>query len=91
MNLEILQEFYSPIILGICLCVGYIIKKWIPDVENKFIPTINAAVSLLLGLWMNSWALTPQVILTSLFSGLAATGAYEAFRNLLEGKKDKET
>lgn len=86
MNLEFLKDFYIPVIVGICLCLGYVIKKWVADVDNKYIPTINAAVGLLLALWMHSWAVSPEIILSGLFSGLAATGLYEAFRNLLEGK-----
>ena len=54
--------------------------------DNKYIPTVNAVVGLTLALWVHNWALTPEIILTGLFSGLAATGLYEAFRNLLEGK-----
>ena len=35
--MEFLNEFMLPVVLGICLCIGYIIKKWIKDVDNKYI------------------------------------------------------
>lgn len=90
MNLDFLTAYYAPVIVGICLCLGYIIKKWVADVDNKYIPTINAAVGLALALWLQGWQLSPNIILTGLFSGLAATGLYEAFRNLLEGKSNSK-
>lgn len=89
MNLDFLTEYCAPVIVGICLCLGYVIKKWMADVDNKYIPTINAVVGLVLALWVHNWALAPEIILTGLFSGLAATGLYEAFRNMLEGNKNE--
>lgn len=88
MNLDFLQDYYIPVIVGICLCLGYIVKKWIADVDNKYIPTMNALVGLLLALWLHSWRISPDIILAGMFSGLAATGVYELFRQLLEGRKE---
>ena len=34
--MEFLSEFMMPVVLGICLAVGYVIKKWIKD-ENPYI------------------------------------------------------
>lgn len=87
MDPEFLTQYCAPMIVGICLCLGYIIKRWVSDVDNKYIPTINGAVGFLLASWLDHWSLSPGVLLTGLFSGLAATGCYEAFKNLLEGKK----
>lgn len=39
-DLGFLTEFMVPVIVGICLCIGYVVKKWIKDVDNKYIPTI---------------------------------------------------
>ena len=33
-DLGFLTEFMVPVIVGICLCVGYVVKKWIKDVDN---------------------------------------------------------
>lgn len=88
--MDFLSNYSNVVILGICLCVGFVVKKWIRDLDNKFIPTINAVLGLLLSIWMSGWSLTPDVILSGLVSGLSATGAYEAFRQYIEkgGKTD---
>ncbi|GFI31131.1 hypothetical protein IMSAGC013_02525 [Lachnospiraceae bacterium] len=33
--MEFLNDFMLPVVLGICLCAGYIIKQWINDLNNK--------------------------------------------------------
>ena len=83
-DITFLQGYFIPVIVGICLCVGYIVKKWVADVDNKYIPTINAVLGLVLALWINGFAFTPEIILQGIFSGLASTGFYEAFRNIVE-------
>ena len=83
-DMSFFQEYIIPVIVGICLCVGYIVKKWIPDVENKYIPTINALLGLFLAVWMHDFAFSPEIMLQGIFSGLASTGAYEAVRNIKE-------
>ena len=88
MDITFLTEFAVPIIVGICLCVGYIIKNIIPsDGINKYIPLIMGALGVALNVWIN-WAFTPQILLGGLFSGLASTGLYEAVRNLINHKED---
>lgn len=80
-----IKDFQIPIIVGICLCVGYVVKKWIKDLDNKWIPTICAVLGLLLAIWINAGTITPQVILQGLFSGLSATGLHQLFKQLIEG------
>lgn len=85
MELSILQEYYIPVIIGICLCVGYVLKKWVKDLDNKFIPTISAALGLLLSIVMNWGNIDLMTILSGLVSGLAATGLHQAFKQIIEG------
>ena len=81
--MEFFENFVAPIILGLCLCVGYIIKNVIPsDKINKFIPLIMGALGVAISCWM-TLSLTPETILTGLFSGLASTGMYEAFHGII--------
>ena len=84
MNIEFLVEYFAPVIVGLCLCVGFVVKKWVADVDNRFIPTICAVLGVGLAIWINFPTVTPEVVLTGLFSGLAATGLFEAFRNLID-------
>ena len=88
MDITFLTEFAVPIIVGICLCIGYIIKHLIPsDGINKYIPLIMGALGVVLNVWIN-WAFTPQILLGGLFSGLASTGLHQAFKNLIDHKKE---
>ena len=85
MNLDLgfLTDFAVPIIVGICLCFGYIIKNLLPSDEiNKFIPLVMGLLGIGLNIWINR-AFTAEILLGGLFSGLASTGLYEMFRNLI--------
>lgn len=84
MGIEFLADFMIPVIMGICLVVGYIVKHWIKDVDNKIIPTLCALIGVVLALWMNWGNITPDVILAGLASGLASTGLHQAFTRLIE-------
>ena len=84
MSIEFLADFMIPVIMGICLMVGYIVKHWIKDVDNKIIPTLCAIVGVVLAFWMNWGNITPDVILSGLASGLASTGLHQAFTRLIE-------
>lgn len=83
--MEFLNDYLVLIVMGICLCVGYVIKHLIPTEKvNKFIPLIMAVLGVILNLWMNGWALTPEVLLGGLASGLASTGMHQAFAQFIE-------
>ena len=83
MDLGFLTEFAVPIIVGICLCVGYIVKNVIPNEDlNRFIPLIMGLLGVGLNVWING-AFTAELLLGGLFSGLASTGLYELFKNVL--------
>lgn len=85
MDISELREYVVVIVLGICLCIGYILKNLIPtDKINRFIPLIMGVLGVLLNMWI-SWGVTPEIILGGLISGLASTGLYEAFKNMISG------
>ena len=84
MDLSFLSEYLVLVIVGICLCVGYIVKKWIKDVDNKWIPTICAVIGVILSVWMNGWSISPVIILSGLCSGLASTGFHQLFKQFIE-------
>lgn len=86
LDLSYLSEFCIPVIVGICLCVGYVIKTSIPKVPNSFIPLVMAILGLILNVWINH-TIDPSIILGGLFSGLSSTGLYEMFRNLINNKE----
>ncbi len=88
MDLSFITEMYVPIIVVACLVVGYIAKKWIKDVENKYIPTIVFVLGIVLGLFMNG--LTVEAGVAGAVSGLASTGLHQMFTRLLENKTESE-
>ena len=86
MDLSVLTQYLDILIVGICLCIGFIVKKWIKDVDNRYIPTIVAVLGLVLKIvFYFGNGITLELILSGLLSGLASTGLYEAFRNLIGG------
>ena len=90
--MEFLNTYMMPIVVGNCLCLGYVIKNWINDVDNKYIPTLVAVVGIILALWINAWQLTPEVILSGLVSGLASTGMHQLFKQYIEsGENDDKS
>ena len=89
MNLDFLTNFSVPVIVGICLCVGYILKNAVPtDKINRFIPLVMSVIVLGLNIWINM-SVSPEIILGGIFSGLSSTGLYEMFRNLIHNKEGK--
>ena len=84
MDLTFLANFAVPIIVGVCLCVGYVIKNVITtDTINKYIPLIMAVLGVVLNIWINM-SFSPEILLGGMFSGLASTGLYEAFKQLIK-------
>ena len=85
MDIGYLTKYAVPLIVGICLCLGYIIKNMIPsDKINRFIPLIMGILGVVLNVWVNM-DFTAEILLAGLFSGLSSTGLYELFRNLIGG------
>lgn len=84
MDISALSQYLSIVVVGICLCVGYIIKNSLDFIPNKYIPLIMGVLGLIINILINlSTGITAEVILGGLFSGLASTGLYEMFRNLI--------
>lgn len=85
MDLSFFNEYVSVIVVGICLCIGFVIKSSITAIPNKCIPLIMAVLGIVLNVWMNKFAFTPEILLGGMFSGLASTGLHQAFTQLLGG------
>lgn len=80
--MEFLSRYVVLLVLGICLCLGYIIKHSITFIPNKYIPLIMGIAGTILNVWLNNWSLTPEILLGGMASGLASTGAFELVRNM---------
>ncbi len=85
--MEFLNDYIVLVVLGICLCIGYIIKHAIPtDKINRFIPLIMGVLGIILNVWFAGWIFTPEVILGGLASGLASTGMHELFAQFIKNE-----
>ena len=82
-DLSFLTSYAVPVVIGICLCIGYVVKTSLTFIKNKYIPLIMAIVGVLLSIWINR-SIDPNIILSGMFSGLASTGLYEMFRNFIK-------
>lgn len=90
MELEFLKEYIVPAVLGICLCVGYVIKHSADFIPNKYIPAIMLVLGTVISCCMNVGSINETVILSGMASGLASTGLYEMFRNFIEKKEEEK-
>ena len=82
MDLSIITTYISPLILIACLGVGYALHTLNNKILNSFIPIISAIVGIGTAVWSSN-TLDLSTVVTGMISGLAATGMYEAFKNML--------
>ena len=81
-DLTFLDGYLVLAVVGICLCLGYVIKQSLDFIPNKYIPLIMALLGVIINVWV-AGAFNPEVLLGGMFSGLASTGLHQAFKNLL--------
>lgn len=84
-NFETLKEFIVPLIVLMCLIVGYCIKH-IPKLEavsNAYIPTILAVLGAVAYCYQ-SHKVDLTTIVAGAFSGLVAVGLHQTFAQLID-------
>lgn len=87
--MDFLNDYLVLIVMGICLCIGYVIKHLIPtDKVNRFIPLVMAVLGVFLNVWLNGFAFTPEILLGGLASGLASTGMHQMFKKFIGNNKE---
>lgn len=87
MDITFLSDYVVVLVLGICLCVGYILKHLVTtDTINRWIPLIMGILGVALNVWIQN-TFTPAVLLGGLFSGLASTGLHQVFKQLITKKE----
>lgn len=84
-DLTFLTQHINPVILGICLLVGYALKTAFEKFPNKFIPLAALCTGTIIAILIN-WqgGISAETLLGGMISGLASTGLYEMLRNLLD-------
>ena len=88
MDLSGLTQYLSLVVMGICLCVGFVIKNSLDFIPNKYIPAIMLVLGTIINVLMNLNGISAEVILTGMLSGLASTGLYEMFKDFIS-KEEK--
>lgn len=83
-----LTQYYVEIIVIACLIVGYIMKKWIKDVDNKFIPTVVCVLGAVLNIVISG--LSVESVVYGALSGLASTGLHQLIKQITEPGARKE-
>ena len=82
--MDYMNEYVVIIVVAICLCVGYVLKNLVPtDGINRFIPLIMAVLGVVLNMWLNAFAISPEILLGGLASGLASTGMHQLFKQFI--------
>lgn len=87
MDLSFLSNYLILVVVGVCLCVGYVIKQSLDFIPNKYIPLIMAILGIALNVWV-AGRIDIEVLLAGMFSGLASTGLYETFRNVVNKEEN---
>lgn len=81
MNIDILDGLIIPIITAACMCIGYVMKKWLPT-DDKYIPTVLLILGAISGLIV--FGCDYEGIVKGMVSGLAAVGMHQAFHQYLK-------
>lgn len=90
MDISIINDYITPIAVVAALCIGYIVRNLITtDSVNKYIPLIVAAVGIAVTCAVDipAGAFSVSTIVNGMVSGLASTGLYEAFSQLMTAHK----
>lgn len=87
MNIAIIDQYIMPAILIGALCIGYVLKNWLPT-DNRWIPTIlmifGAASGVIIG------GLNYEAVIKGMVSGLAAVGLNQVFKQQLKLPMDAD-
>ena len=88
MDLSMLNNYLVMVVVGICLCVGYVIKHSLDFIPNKYIPLIMLILGTMTHILMNINSINVEVILAGMLSGLASTGLHQVFSKFIN-KEEK--
>lgn len=85
-DLSFFNEYLVLIVVGVCVCIGYVIKTSCPTIDNKYIPLVMAILGVFLNSWLNYFTINPEILLGGLVSGLSSTGLHQVFKNIIQPK-----
>lgn len=86
-DVNFLTDYIVLVVVGICLCVGYILKNAVPKLDNRYIPAIMGVLGVVIVFWIHG-TLSSELLLQGLASGLASTGLHQVLTQFIN-KNDK--
>ena len=86
MDITFINDYVVLVVVGICLCIGYVLKNSFPKLDNKYIPLIMAILGVVLNVWISK-EITPDILLAGMISGLSSTGLHQTLKNIIGGDK----
>lgn len=88
MNVDFIDGMIMPIITAACLCIGFVMKKWMPT-DDKWIPTVLLVIGALSGLIL--FGVDYEGVVKGMVSGLAAVGFHQVFKQHLKIETEQTT
>lgn len=86
MDLEFIVDMYIPVVMVICLCVGCVMKKFLPT-DNKWIPlTLMVLGGILACIYSREIGI--DHVAAGMVTGLAAVGLHQVFAQLIGTDED---
>ena len=82
MNIDF-ENYLIPIITVGCMCVGFVMKKWLPT-DDKWIPTVLLILGAISGAIL--FGLDYEGIVKGMLSGLASVGLHQVFYQFAKNK-----
>ena len=82
MNIDF-ETYLIPIITVGCMCVGFVMKKWLPT-DDKWIPTALLILGAISGAIL--FGLDYEGIVKGMLSGLASVGLHQVFYQFVKNK-----
>lgn len=87
MNLDFISKLFIPLVLVLCLCVGYLLKNWMPT-DNKVIPTALFIIGAMCG--VICLGINFEAFVRGGLTGLASVGLHQVFKQFIEAPKKIE-
>ena len=87
MDINIIDEMIMPIITAACLCIGFVMKKWMPT-DDKWIPTVLLVLGAISGLIL--FGADYEGVVKGMVSGLAAVGLHQTFKQHIKADDKPE-
>ena len=89
MDLSQYTQYMVPLIIGFCICIGYVIKTSLDFIKNKYIPLIMLVIGITLNIIINH-DVTLEIVVAGAMSGLASIGTHQTCKCFNNHKKNDE-